>query len=276
MTKIAHISDLHFSKLYFHPAIFFSKRLLGMVNLLLNRKKKYNTNKLNELISLFNDEKIDYTFISGDISTTAHKKEFILGKAFVNEILKNDIKALIIPGNHDTYTKSSYKKKLFYNYFENDSLKNDQILSYSLDNNWQYIGLDCSIATFLLYSTGYFSKELEKKLDNLLLNLKDKKVIIVNHFPANRITTFRKRLIRDTYLKKLLKKHKNIKLYLYGHTHKYKIEKEENMPYMICPGSASYINGSINILSLNDKNISVTKYSYFDKWIKDKEELLEI
>jgi predicted phosphodiesterase len=276
MTKIAHISDLHFSKIHFHPSIFFSKRLLGMLNLLLNRRKKYKTDKLNELIPIFKDQKINYTFISGDITTTSDEKEFILGKEFVDEILKNDIKILIIPGNHDAYTKSSYKKKLFYNYFENENLKNDKLHSFDLDNNWHYIGLDCSISTFLLSSNGYFSKDLENKLNELLLSLPDKKIIIVNHFPANRITTFRKRLIRDTHLKKLLKKHKNIKLYLYGHTHNYKIEKEDDMPYMLCPGSASHINGSMNILSLNETNVLITKYIYKNSWIKEKEKTLEI
>ncbi|NGX56413.1 MAG: 3',5'-cyclic adenosine monophosphate phosphodiesterase CpdA [Candidatus Anoxychlamydiales bacterium] len=277
MIKIAHISDLHFSKLSFHPKIFFSKRFVGMTNLFFNRKRKYKTNKLSNLPVLFKKEDIDYAFISGDITTTSHESEFILGKNFVDSILQNDIKTYLIPGNHDCYTKSAYKKKLFYKYFENESLRNNNIESLPLENNWHYIGLDCSISTFLLSSSGCFSKDLENKLNKLLNTLEDKKVILVNHFPASRITTYRKRLIRDSFLKELLKKHKNIKLYLYGHTHKYKIEKEKDLPYMICSGCASHIDGTFNIFSLNDNSIEVNKYAFKnDTWIKEKDQILEI
>src|SRR5262245_998312 len=114
--RIAHISDLHFSKLTWNPSQLFSKRWLGNVNLLLARKHAFDAEGLTTLLPLFIDRKVDAVIVSGDLSSTSHEKEFLLAQEFLDVLQKEGFKVFTIPGSHDHYTKSAYREKLFYEF----------------------------------------------------------------------------------------------------------------------------------------------------------------
>ena len=268
MIRLAHISDLHFSIIKLGFKDLFSKRFIGILNLLINRKKNYSQKPLYSLHSLFETMDIDHVLISGDLTSTSLNEEFIEAKNFVQKLNSY----LIIPGNHDKYTKKSHKTNRFYNYFKTDdslfskNLKKDGIEIKELKDNWYYIGLDSCIATSYLSSSGYFSKKLEKDLLEVLETMKDKKIIIANHFPLISNNSKRKTLHRKEALIELIKKHPNVKLYLYGHTHNFSIKKEKDMPYMICPGCACDINfGSFNILEIENDILDITTYKWLNQ-----------
>lgn len=270
--KIAHLSDLHFSKIIFHPKIFFSKRFVGIFNLILNRKKLYKEAHLYELPKLLKNLKVDYLFITGDLTSTSLKKEFKKAKKFIEEFDK-DIQVFIIPGNHDHYTKKAFKQKTFYEFFNRKNvhllktLKNEKIEAYELSKKWYYIGLDTCIPTHLFACSGLFSKDLEKHLIDLLENIpKSKNIILINHFPIIHEAQNRKILKRREVLFDIIKRYSNIKLYLHGHTHTWSMEKIDKAPLMLGSGCVSYKkNASFNILEIEDTKCSIINYL----WKKD-------
>lgn len=267
MFKVVQISDPHFSKISLNPAIFFSKRFIGVFNLIFNRRKAYCQKALYQLPELFHTLNIKYVFITGDITSTSLKEEFQKAKDFIN-LFDKTIEFFIVPGNHDQYTKQVFKKDVFYKFFNNKNthflknLKNERIETYPLSENWYYIGMDCCIPTHFFSCAGLFSEDLEKHLIEILEKIpKEKKILLVNHFPAIQNASKRKVLKRKEELYKILKKYPNIKLYLHGHTHKYTIKKYDNLPYMICSGCVSYKkNATFNLLEISDYSCKIINY----------------
>lgn len=273
MYKIAHISDLHISRISFKISQIFSKRWLGNFNLLIKRKKFFEEKIFLDLLEILKEEKIDLIIVSGDISSTSYQKEFETAKALFNSL---KIKTLFLPGNHDNYTKKAYKNKLFYRYFENMennkifSLKKDKVEGIKLNDKWWYVALDTTCATNLLSSRGHFSKKIDKNLNLLLQKInKDKNIILANHFPFIE-TSFRKNLKGRDLLQETIKKHKNIKIFLHGHIHKKNIFMFKNMPITFSIGPACHIKeASCNILELENNKCNFKRFLWDQKWEKE-------
>jgi 3',5'-cyclic AMP phosphodiesterase CpdA len=255
--RLAHISDLHFSKMTWNPSQFFSKRWLGNANLLLSRNKAFDAESLTTLFPIFHERKVDAVLITGDLTSTSHEEEFLLAQQFIESLQREKFKVFTLPGNHDQYTRSAYKHKLFYQFFNaayapptdpvsSLSLKDDGMTAAYFGHNWWLLALDTALATSLLSSNGYFSAELELKLEKALQELPDNhNVILINHFPVFSNESQRKSLIRKEALKKLLERFPKIKLYLHGHTHRHSIAdlRGSNLPIFLDSGSTAQIKG---------------------------------
>lgn len=263
--RIAHISDLHFSKLSFNPLQFFSKRWLGNLNLLFFRRKEFDAKRLNSLPSLFKSLDVDLVVISGDLSTTSRKSEFLKAKEFVEKIEAQGIQVVTLPGNHDQYTKRAYKKQLFYKYF-NSPLKETGVMLKELGSKWLLVALDSAVATSLVSSRGHFSTKLEKSLAKLLSDLpKNKQILLVNHFPFFQSQGPRKSLERSEALRTLLLHDPRIKLYLQGHTHIHTIAdlRASGLPIILDSGSVTQKkDGSWHLLDLSEKRCDVESFRF--------------
>ena len=280
MIKIAHISDLHLWKITYNFSQFFSKRWLGNFNLIFFRKKKFSSNQISTLPSLFKKLKINYVIVTGDISSTSLHEEFKLGLNLFNKLKEMGIKPLFLPGNHDSYTKKAHREKSFYKYFNNIpgkdnieqkySLKEDGVEAHILDNSLWYVGIDCTLATHLMSSRGLFSAEIEKNLKSLLSSIPKKdNIIVANHFPFRMTTSPRKALKKAGHLKKILKRYSNIKLFLHGHTHHHNILdlREKHLPIVLDSGSTAHNQvGKWNLLEINNNSCNI---QVFD-WIKNQ------
>lgn len=276
--RIAHISDLHFSKITFSPTQFLTKRWIGNLNLLLFRRNLSNKTHLDQLPSLFAQNKVDLVIISGDLSSTSQDIEFTQAKAFIKELEKRNIPSLVLPGNHDHYTKEAFKKKLFYQYFSNNQqslvsshkLKDNRLEIHQLTDKWWIITLDTVIPTPLLSSQGVFSKELEMRLEEVLQNApKDISIILVNHFPFFQHDSPHNRLVRGSSLKALLRKYPNVKIYLHGHTHRQCTAdlRAHGLPVLFDPGCCGNINNaSWHLLDISHEGYSVKVYQWKKLW----------
>lgn len=272
MLKIAHISDLHLYKPSYGLLQFFSKRWLGNLNSFFLRQKHFQSGQLLLLPELFENLKVDYVVVSGDLSSTSLKDEFSLGLKIIEEFHKRGIKTFIVPGNHDHYTKKAHKRKVFYDFFTNRAkkkydLKKDGVEAVCLKNNWWLIGLDCTLATNLMSSRGVFSKEIEKNLLALLGEIpKEDSIILVNHFPFLKAQK-RKELLGSERLVKIIKESPNIKIYLHGHTHKDGIFdlRNEHLPIVLDSGSSAHnLLGKWNLLEINS-NLKVSVFEWMNK-----------
>lgn len=251
--RLAHISDLHFSRITWNPCQFFSKRWLGNFNLLFMRRHVFDADSLTSLLPIFHERSVRAVLITGDLSSTSHREEFRLAQQFVTSLQKEKFKVFTLPGNHDQYTKSAWKQQLFYQFFNESygtsagplsslSLKRDGIAAADLGSGWWLVALDTALATPLLSSNGYFSAALEQKLEIVLKEIPvDDNVILINHFPVFSSESQRKSLIRKEALRKLLESFPNVKLYLHGHTHRHCIAdlRSSHLPIFMDSGSTS-------------------------------------
>lgn len=271
--KIAHLSDIHFFHLKFDLKSIFSKSLLGNFNYLINRKKDHVPIDVFKLPKILKEMGVTDVIYSGDITTTSNEEEYQMGQAFVEELINLDLKLHIIPGNHDNYTKASYKEKRFYKYIPvNKALEKEGVFVSDLGEGYKLVSLDTTLATPLWSSQGLFSKELEKTLLKHLDSFDpDQNIILLNHFPAHKNERpIRHQMKRRERLYHILKCFSNIKLYLFGHTHK--SEAIEEGPLMLNSGSLTLTkNGSFHIYDLTKDNIEVVQYQHIDqKWSEVK------
>ena len=81
-----------------------------------SRKRNFLPSQLLPMLDVFKKRKIDCVVITGDLSTTARKEEFLMAQQFVQSLKNAGLLVFVMPGNHDQYVKSAYKKQLFYQY----------------------------------------------------------------------------------------------------------------------------------------------------------------
>lgn len=281
--RLAHISDLHFSYPSFNPIQFFSKRWLGNLNLLLSRKKHLSSHQLFLLPDFFIEQEVTHVLITGDFSSTSLKKEFVEASAFVHDLERVGLKVFTLPGNHDHYTRSAYKKKFFYDFFptqfEKDSefnLKEHGLTITAIEPRLWLILLDTTLATSLISSQGLFSALLETHLEKAVSSIpKEDCILLANHYPLYQSDGFKNGLMRAEALRSLIAKFSNIKLYLHGHTHRHCIAdlRLSRLPIILDPGSAAHSKtGGIHIMDLTPALCQIHYYQWNGQWSSSKKE----
>lgn len=253
--RIAHLSDPHFSHITFHPKQFLSKRWIGNLNLLLHRKKSYQTEHLWHLPELFKQLEVETAFITGDFSSTSLDEEFSDGRRFCFAFSERGIPLHVVPGNHDCYTKEAVRKSRFYAFFPPGAdLRKRRVERVLLGKGWWYIGLDCAVVSPPFCSYGHFFKTTQDYLKEALLDIPaNGKVIIGNHFPLFTTNRPHHDLKRAKALQEILKAFPQVKLYLHGHDHTHYIidRQKEGYPLVLNSGSCAHKpNGTFFLLDL--------------------------
>lgn len=272
---IAHISDLHFSKVQLGPMQLFSKRWIGNLNVLFNRGKIYQNDVPETLIGEFKKNGVTHVLISGDVSTTSYKAEFKMAKQFVDSLKKEGFEVFVIPGNHDAYTKRSFRKKLFYNYFDDEhdpkisqTLKDDQVSAIKIGNGYWLVRLDTTYPAPVYLSTGRYTDAIDQKLNAVLSSIpQNDKVILMNHFPMFHHEHPRRVLFQAEKLRKTLNEYSNIEYYVHGHTHKNCVAdlRESKLPIILDSGSCSHVKkGSWNLIKIYEDHSLVETYTGSD------------
>lgn len=271
--RLAHISDLHFSKTSKDIKQFFSKRWVGNLNLILRRRKNFDYQLLDSLIPLLQKQQVQTVLISGDLTCTSLEFEFEKASEFVQKIQQVGIEVVLLPGNHDHYTKEAYQKKLFYQFFPSqyasfENLKDHQVTAKHLFQKWWLVLLDTTLATPLLCSHGKFSETAEDNLKKLLKSLpEDAEIILANHFPL--IGKHPASLHRFQALQKILQEHPNIRFYLHGHEHNQKISdlRSLGLPISVDAGCASHhTSGSWNLMNCQESSCSILPFKWTKAW----------
>ncbi|MEM8727553.1 MAG: metallophosphoesterase [Chlamydiota bacterium] len=272
--KIAHISDLHFSRFSPNPAQFFSKRWLGNLNLLLNRAKEHLNERPFSLIPIFKEKGITDVIISGDLTTTSTEQEYKIAERFVASLKDLGMAVFTVPGNHDHYTKKAGRRKVFYESFPSPrrkpfSLATHGVTTLPLTEGWHLALMDTTYPSSLVSSNGYFSPTVEENLKNLLGKIDpEENIILVNHFPFFQHDRPRRRLIRGEKLRRVIASHPNIQIYLHGHTHRRTVAdlRPNQLPIILDSGSTGHLKGSWNELRLEASSLELTVHQWVDGW----------
>lgn len=275
--RFAHISDLHFGSFALSPFQFFSKRWLGNFNFLFKRKREFAYDRLIELVHLFKNQGVTHVIITGDLSVTSRLIEFSMCHKFIDLLKKEGFTVFTVPGNHDQYTRRSYKKKEFYHFFDSKfdqncpfNLKEHKVTYTQIEDHLWLIALDTAIATSLTSSQGYFSPETEENLEKILTTIPpEDKIILFNHFPFFQNDVVSKQLVRGPLLKSLLMKHPNVLFYLHGHTHRQIVAdlRSNQLPIISDTGSTPHLKeGACHLFSLDHNEVKLDVYRYENSW----------
>ena len=265
--RIGHISDLHILDLgQPSPLQFLNKRLVGGLNLLLNRSHAHKVEVVERALEHLDSLDVDHIVISGDLTNLALDSEFEAAHAVISNIRDADERISLVPGNHDYYTPGAAKTGRFERYFQ-DFLESD-LPDHQLDGGYPYchlrqdvaiIGLNSGIATPWLFSTGRVADDELAATARLLdePEVRDRFKIVVVHHPLlpdeNHTINFTRRLINDDDVLRTLRDH-DVDLILHGHTHYFSILE---LPKLGTPGT-TYIceAGSTSVASVDDPTMA--------------------
>jgi len=271
--RIAHISDVHFSKFPWNPFGFFSKRFAGVLNSFLFRRRKHNFQFLDSIPALFDELNVDLVLVAGDLTTTSLSSEFRFAKKFFDRIRQRTI---FIPGNHDHYTRGAHRKKRFYSFFTNEksaasicaldlyTLKNDGVEVHQIQPSLWCVALDTALPTSIRSSNGFFSPEIENNLKKVIdLLPPTDRIILLNHFPFFQNDEPKHCLLGGERLRLFLENVPNISLYLHGHTHRHTIAdlQVSGLPLILDSGCPiQKISATWNLIDLSETECTVKKY----------------
>jgi 3',5'-cyclic AMP phosphodiesterase CpdA len=183
--RIAHATDIHWTSPLPLSRVF-GKRLLGGLNLVLGgRRYAFAEAVQRALVDHIVALEPDAVFLTGDLTSFALEAEFAKARADLQPVLDR-FPTLVLPGNHDVYTRGAARQKRIQEYFRPWM---------GLDGNPGAVArLDVGPLTLLgldpnhpgLLSTGFLPPAQLQGLEEVLRSpgLADRRVILGLHYPV--------------------------------------------------------------------------------------------
>src|SRR5262252_2696583 len=108
MFLLAHVTDPHFRGSFagVRPAEFISKRVLGTLNLVVNRRRHHKMELLEALRLDMRAQAPDHLALTGDLSNVSLPGEFRAALAWLDTSGLEPAAITVIPGNHDAYVEA--------------------------------------------------------------------------------------------------------------------------------------------------------------------------
>jgi 3',5'-cyclic AMP phosphodiesterase CpdA len=104
MFRLAHVTDPHFRSLAgARPGQFLGKRALGLLNLVVNRRRKHKMELLTRLCQDLRARTVDHLALTGDLGNVGLESEWQEARAWLAALGAPGERVTVIPGNHDTY-----------------------------------------------------------------------------------------------------------------------------------------------------------------------------
>jgi 3',5'-cyclic AMP phosphodiesterase CpdA len=181
--RIVHLSDIHIWRYSYNPTKLFSKRAVGILELLKGRAKRFRLERLDEVVARVQSLQPDHVLITGDLTTTALRTEFVAAREALTKLLHIPGGATVIPGNHDRYTSGSVRSRKFEQYFgEFGGIDGFPFLKH-LDPTTVLLGLDPTRSH--ISARGFMPEEQLLRTRDLLKSaeVRDKRLIVACHYP---------------------------------------------------------------------------------------------
>ena len=108
--RLALISDPHIWRIGAWPWQFLGKRIAGWMNLVVSRRNHFRNDGFDAALQRASDIGSQLVVVNGDLTQTALPREF---RAAARALSSCDLPAVIVPGNHDRYTRGSVWMRRF-------------------------------------------------------------------------------------------------------------------------------------------------------------------
>jgi len=270
--RLAHLSDLHFYAFPRWTGVL-TKRVLGLANLYVKgRITHFSPEVAKRAIASVIEDKPDGVILSGDLTALASPREFTLAREALDPLLSR-FPTVIVPGNHDYYTRGAARSHRIEQYFGDfirspgSDPSHPSYPSLHFIQDVAVIGMNPS--RFSLGSSGKVQLDQLERLEQLLQQseIARRFKVLVIHYPLfNRLgvatKSFWRRLENRDRLLNLLERHP-VDLVLHGHDHLRYLNHlprgEAHPTYIYNAGSAAFsrgdaypIHASYNVYQIDD------------------------
>jgi 3',5'-cyclic AMP phosphodiesterase CpdA len=113
MTRLIHVTDLHFWKVTWNPLRLLGKRALGNFNVWLRRRHEFHMHNANDAADYIAKLGAQDVFLGGDFTSTALPEEFEMAAKWMERLERHHLNLHVVPGNHDVYTFESARLRRF-------------------------------------------------------------------------------------------------------------------------------------------------------------------
>jgi len=258
MFLLAHVTDPHFrgSLAGVGPADFMNKRVLGGLNLLINRRRKHKMELLEALREDMRAQAPDHLALTGDLSNVSLPGEWRAALAWIDTCGLEPAAITVIPGNHDAYIEtvvaSRAFEKLFAAYMTDDLSTSGARADYpfvQIRDGVAFVCVSSSVATGDTGAWGCVGNEQLERLEAALAapELGGKVRVVLIHHPPVRQKHGEERNLRDRAELATVLARVGADLVLHGHDHQdehTELAGPGGKPIpVIGGGSASYTGG---------------------------------
>lgn len=241
--KIAHVSDVHFSKELENTPF---------------KLRKQSPEIFDDVISQINETSgISIVMITGDLVDRAKESEL---EGFLEHAKNIKYPWYFAFGNHDSMLGGALTPEKYLDKVKkvNPAVKtNKTYYSFSPKKGFKIIVIDAIIRDRIT-AHGFLPEEQIKWLDNELDNSRNQTIIICTHVPiVQPIADEHHVMDNGSEVLKVVSKYKNPIIVLQGHYHVSKIKQLNNILFISTPALVSYPNAfrEITIKNNNDKTI---------------------
>lgn len=271
--RIGHISDLHILDLDKpRPLQFLNKRIIGGINLLLNRSNAHSTKVVHRALEHLDSMDVDHIVISGDLTNLALDSEFTAAAEIVATIRDADNRVSIVPGNHDYYTPGAVRDRRFEKYFD-PYLKSD-LPEYQLEDGYPFchlrgdvaiVGMNSGIATPWLFATGRVADDELEAAERLLADpeVQSRFKLVVVHHPLmadeHHTIQFNRRLLNSEDVLDVIRRN-DVDLVLHGHNHYFSTLR---VPKLGSPGTTYICEAGSTSSSLSEDPTMSGKFNIY-------------
>ncbi len=224
---LLHISDIHVHGLPWDARQWLSKRALGGLNLLLNRRRRYPRERLRALVADLDGMAWEHLVLSGDVTQLATAGEFAHARELLAPLLTRGAgRVTVIPGNHDRYVNDRAGLEGFADAFGEFCPAHQGHAGMTvkpLCAGWWLCGWDSA------RPAGWFSAEGAVPEATLAATARwmetlppDDKVVLVNHYPLHFPPGFPRKRRHDLVNLDVVRERVAawpVRLYLHGHDH---------------------------------------------------------
>ncbi len=230
MFRLAHFSDPHLGPLPDPRLVqLLSKRIIGYVNWVKNRKHIMGSDYLTGLLDDIHDQRPDHIALTGDLVNIALPLEIDAARDWLHDVGEPHGVSLV-PGNHDAYVPGALKHAFnaWSEYMTGDSGLMTPLPEVRPNfpfvrrrGNVAIIGVSTARASGPWFATGKVGVPQARRLAEVLGKTGEEglfRVVMIHHPPFQKATTWPKRLTDASRVRAMVKRY-GAELVLHGHTH---------------------------------------------------------
>lgn len=143
VTRILHVSDLHLEDGFAGVPVarFFNKRMVGLANLRLHRRRLFEdaAHKVEALVAFGREHDVDLVLCTGDYTALGTEAELAYARRVVQPLTEFPRGFFTVPGNHDLYLPDSVTEGWFDQHF--GALLGTDLPEYAVDGPWPQVRL---------------------------------------------------------------------------------------------------------------------------------------